>query len=293
MNPKLQITLSMAIYGTLSLFIRNIPLTSSEVALFRAVIALACLLTLKAAQKKPLPGAPRLTDAPRRKGTGRDAALLFLSGAAMGFNWIFLFEAYRYTSVSVATLSYYFAPVIVMVACPILFRERIAPRQLFAFIGSSAGLVLVINPGGLEGGAALKGVLFGLAAAALYATVILLNKGIRSVSGIDRTMLQFAAAAAVLLPYILLTNGIHLGAMTAVGWLCLLAVGAVHSALAYVLYFSSLRSLPGQEAAILSYIDPLVAVVISLAVLGEPVAPVQLIGGAMILAFTLMNELKA
>ena len=293
MNPKLQITLSMAIYGTLSLFIRNIPLTSSEVALFRAVIALACLLTLKAVQKKPLPGAPRLTDAPRRKGTGRDAALLFLSGAAMGFNWIFLFEAYRYTSVSVATLSYYFAPVIVMVACPILFRERIAPRQLLAFIGSSAGLVLVINPGGLEGGAALKGVLFGLAAAALYATVILLNKGIRSVSGIDRTMLQFAAAAAVLLPYILLTNGIHLGAMTAVGWLCLLAVGAVHSALAYVLYFSSLRSLPGQEAAILSYIDPLVAVVISLAVLGEPVAPVQLIGGAMILAFTLMNELKA
>ena len=60
---------------------------------------------------------------------------------------------------------------------------------------------------------------------------------------------------------------------------------------AYVLYFSALKSLPGQETAILSYIDPLVAVVVSLTVLGEPVAALQLVGGALILAFTLFNEL--
>ena len=282
MNAKLQMILSMVIFGTIGLFVRGIPLTSAEVALSRAAIALACLLLLRAAQKKPL----------RLKGMGRDAPLLFLSGAAMGFNWIFLFEAYRYTTVSVATLSYYFAPVIVMVASPILFRERITPRQALCFAGSTVGLVLVINPGGLGGGQALKGVLFGLAAAALYATVILLNKGIKGVQGIDRTTLQFAAAAAVLLPYILLTTGIHPEVMTPVGWAYLLAVGLVHSALAYVLYFSSLKALPGQEAAILSYIDPLVAVILSLAVLGEAVSALQLVGGAMILAFTLANELR-
>ena len=80
--------------------------------------------------------------------------------------------------------------------------------------------------------------------------------------------------------------------MNAVGWTCLLAVGLIHTALAYVLYFSSLKALPGQEAAVLSYIDPLTAVLISLLVLAEPVTPIQLVGGAMILAFTLANELK-
>ena len=170
----------------------------------------------------------------------------------------------------------------------------VAERYIFfvGVLGSTLGLVLVVNPGGLtEGGDPLRGVLFGLAAAALYATVILMNKRLTRVSGIDRTVLQFGAAAAVLLPYILLTTGFHFERMDAPGWLCLLAVCLIHSALAYILYFSALRELPGQEAAVLSYIDPLVAVLISLTVLAEPVAPVQLVGGAMILAFTLANEL--
>ena len=282
MNSKLKMLLSMAAFGTLSVFIRHIPLTSAEVALFRAAIALVCLTLFKAVKKEPL----------KLKGLGGELPLLFLSGGAMGFNWIFLFEAYKYTTVSVATLSYYFAPMLVVALSPVLFRERITRRQLACFIGATLGLALVVNPGGLSGSDPVKGVLFGLAAAGLYAAVILLNKRITRVSGIDRTLLQFAAAVIVLLPYVLLTTGIRLERMDAVGWLCLLAVGALHSGAAYVLYFSALNALPGQEAAILSYVDPLVAVLISLTVLGEPVAPVQLAGGAMILAFTLANELS-
>ena len=283
MKAKLQFLISMAAFGTLPLFVRHIQLTSAEVALFRAIIALACFLPARALMKKPS----------LLKGARRDALLLFLSGAAMGFNWIFLFEAYRYTTVSVATLSYYFASIIVMASSPLLFRERITRRQVICFVGATAGLVLVINPGGLSGSDPIKGVAFGLAAATLYATVILLNKGITGISGFDRTILQFSAATAVLLPYVLLTTGIRLHAMDTAGWACLLTVGLVHSAAAYALYFSALRSLPGQEAAILSYVDPLVAVLLSLTVLMEPVAPVQLAGGAMILAFTLINELRS
>lgn len=283
MNAKLKMILSMAIFGTIPLFVRLIPLTSAEVALFRALIALACLAAAKAALKKPVP----------IRGAGGDLPLLLLSGAAMGFNWILLFEAYRYTTVSVATLSYYFAPVIVMAASVPLLNERMTPLRLLCFVGSTAGLVLVINAGGLsQGSDPAKGVLFGLGAAALYATVILLNKRIRRYSGLDRTLLQFAAAAVVLAPYVLLTGGIRFGGMTGFSWVYLLAVGAVHTALAYVLYFSSLKALAGQEAAILSYIDPLVAVLLSVAVLGEPATAAQLAGGAMILGFTLLNELR-
>jgi drug/metabolite transporter (DMT)-like permease len=153
-------------------------------------------------------------------------------------------------------------------------------------------LVLIIGIDNLSGGASLKGVAFGLGAAALYATVILMNKHIQSVGGTDRTVLQFIAAVVVLLPYLLLTEGFHMEGMNGIGWLCLAIVSVVHTGLMYCLYFSSLRKLRGQEAAILSYIDPLVAVLISCTLLGEPISALQLVGGAMILGFTLVNELK-
>ena len=144
---------------------------------------------------------------------------------------------------------------------------------------------------GRKGGNDTIGILFGLGAAVLYATVILLNKFIRGVAGIHRTFLQFLAAILVLVPYVALTGGIHLGTLDGSGWGCLLVVGLVHTGITYCLYFSSLKELPGQEAAILSYIDPLVAVVIGVLILGEPLSWQQLVGGLMILGFTLWNEL--
>ena len=125
-----------------------------------------------------------------------------------------------------------------------------------------------------------------------YATVILLNKSIHQVEGIHRTFLQFLSAIVVLIPYVLSTNGITLSSLNAVGWVNLLIVGLVHTGITYCLYFSSLKELPGQEAAILSYIDPLVAVLVSVTLLGESMTAMQVIGGALILGFTLLNELS-
>ena len=283
MNDKLKVILSMAAWGTMAIFVRNIPISSAMVAFSRAAIAFVCILAWQLINKKTI----------RLKGMGKDLPLLFISGAVMGFNWIFLFEAYKYTTVSIATLSYYFAPVIVMLACPVLFREKLTLKQVICFVFSTIGLVLVINVGDLSGDSNhLMGVIFGLIAAVMYACVMLLNKKIQKVSGIDRTLLQFGAAMIVLLPYIMLTEGFSYAGMDAKGWACMLTVGLVHSCIAYCLYFSALRNLSGQEAAILSYIDPMVAVVISFTVLKEAVAPVQLVGGVLILAFTLLNELK-
>ena len=129
-------------------------------------------------------------------------------------------------------------------------------------------------------------------AAVFYATVILLNKSIHQVEGIHRTFLQFLSAIVVLIPYVLSTNGITLSSLNAVGWVNLLIVGLVHTGITYCLYFSSLKELPGQEAAILSYIDPLVAVLVSVTLLGESMTAMQVIGGALILGFTLLNELS-
>lgn len=281
-NPKAMIVISMVIFGTIAPFVRNVSVSSGELALYRAVMAaiLIGLFFVISKQKIDL------------KTIKKEIPLLLLSGIAMGFNWILLFEAYKYTTVSVATLSYYFAPVIVTAVCPFLFKEKMTAKQIICFVVSTIGLVLVINAGGLSGGNDYIGILFGLGAAVLYATVILLNKFIKGVDGIQRTFLQFIAAIIVLVPYVSFTSGVTLGGMNASGWICLIAVGVVHSAFAYCLYFSAIKEVSGQTAAILSYADPLVAVIISVTLLGEPLTIPQLIGGILILGFTLLNEIE-
>ena len=282
-KSRLMMVTSMAVFGTIALFVRNIQVSSSEIALYRAVMAALLLggFFLFTGQKIDF------------KAIRKELPLLLLSGMAMGINWILLFEAYRYTTVSVATLSYYFAPVIVTLVCPVLFKEKMGFKQWLCFGMSTLGIVLITGVGDLSASNThLIGILFGFGAAILYATVVLLNKFIKGVAGIQRTFLQFVAAVLILLPYVLLTGGIHLQGLSGTGWVNLLIIGIIHTGFTYCLYFSALRDIPGQEAAILSYIDPLVAVAISVFVLGEQLTLCQLLGGALILGFTLYNEIK-
>lgn len=285
-RARMMLVTSMVIFGTIGLFKRFVPVTSGELALYRAVLAAVLLVGVLLVTRQKIPF----------KAIGKQIPLLLLSGAAMGVNWILLFEAYDHTSVALGTISYYFAPVIVTLLCPLFFRERLTAKQILCFLISTAGLVIItfaVEQGGeVEGRNDLVGILFGLGAAVFYATVILLNKFIKGVEGLHRTLLQFLAAIVTLTPYVALTSGVTLGGMDATGWACLLIVGLVHTGLAYVLYFPSIKELPGQKAAILSYIDPLVAVIVSVLILREPMNAWQWIGGAMILGATLWNEVK-
>jgi len=281
-NPRFMLITSMTIFGTLGLFVRNIPVSSGELALYRAVLA-AILIAgylLLSGQKIPF------------SNMKKEVPLLLASGVAMGINWILLFEAYKYTTVSVATLSYYFAPVIVTVVCPILFREKLTTKQIVCFAMSTLGLVMITGIGEVGSGNDFIGILFGLGAAVFYATVVLLNKFIKNVEGIHRTFLQFLAAIIILIPYVAMTSGVSLGTLNPIGWINLLIVGLVHTGITYCMYFSSLKELPGQKAAILSYIDPLVSVLISVTILGETMTLWQVLGGILILGFTLWNEIS-
>lgn len=282
MNPRLMLITSMTIFGTLGIFVRNIPVSSGELALYRAVLAALLIALFLLVTKQPLPFTNIKKEVP----------LLLASGVAMGINWILLFESYNYTTVSVATLSYYFAPVIVTVVCPILFKEKLTGKQIVCFVMSTLGLVLITGIGDVGSGSDFIGILFGLGAAVFYATVILLNKFIKNVKGIHRTFLQFLSAIVILIPYVIMTSGVTLGNLNGIGWGNLLIVGLIHTGVTYCMYFSSLKELPGQKAAILSYIDPLVAVLISVTILDESMTLWQVIGGILILGFTLWNEIS-
>ncbi len=273
--------LSMAIFGTLSPFVRNIPLSSGALSLCRAI--LACLLIgiyLIVKRQKILFVKIK-----------KEIFLLFASGAAIGINWILLFEAYKHTTVALSTISYYFAPVIVVALSPVIFRERLNGKQILCFAASSLGLILITGTEGTAGGNNLVGILFGLGAALFYASVIILNKFIKNVDGIHRTLLQFISAAVVLSPYVFVTGGMNFEKFDAVATICLLIVGLLHTGITYCMYFSVLPRLSGQRASLLSFIDPLVAVLVSVTILGERMTAPQIIGGILILGFTLYNEL--
>ena len=177
-----------------------------------------------------------------------------------------------------------------MIVCPLLFGEKLTAKQIFCFVMSTLGLVLITGTAG-GGSQDLLGIAFGLGAALFYAAVMLLNKFIRGVTGLQRTFVQFLAATVVLLPYVLCTGGFTLGGLDTGGWIALLTVGVVHTGITYCMYFSALKELPGQQVAILSYIDPLVAVLVSVIWLRESITLPQIVGGVLILGFTLWCEL--
>lgn len=282
MNAKAMLSISMAIFGTLGIFTRNIAVSSGELALYRAVLAAMLIAVYLVGTKQKI----------NFKAIKKELFLLLLSGIAMGINWILLFQAYKYTTISLATLSYYFAPVIVTAVCPVLFHEKLTRKQIVCFIMSTVGLIMITGIGDIGGGSDYIGILFGLGAAVFYAAVILLNKFIKNVEGIHRTFLQFLSAIVILIPYVIMTSGVTLRNLDGIGWINLLIVGLVHTGITYCMYFSSLKELPGQKAAILSYIDPLVAVLISVIILGESMTIWQAMGGILILGFTLWNEIS-
>lgn len=274
---------TMLIFGTIGIIVDGIPLSSGEIALYRAILAILVIgfYLLMTGQKLSL------------KGLKKDLILLLISGVAMGINWILLFESYNYTTVSLATVSYYFAPVIVMVLAPLILKEKLTKKQVICFLISTIGLVLIVGTFEFKkGNANVIGILLGVLAACFYATVILINKKIKAIDGIQRTFLQFLASLVAIVPYTLLTSGINLFSISGDNFMWLLIVGIVHTGIAYCLYFSSMKELPSQKVSIFSYIDPMTSILLSFMILNERFTLLQLLGTILILGSTILNEIN-
>lgn len=283
MNPTLQLTFSMIIFGTIGIFRRYIPLPSSLVAMTRGLVGMLFLLALLRVRKIGLNG----------KAIRKKLPLLCLSGAAMGVNWILLFEAYNYTSVATATLCYYLMPMFVILVSPFLLKERLTMRKVACVLVALVGMVFVsgILDAGFTGVREITGVLLGLAAAAFYASVVLMNKSLGNVPAYDRTIVQLGAAGIVLLPYVLLTEDLTALSFTPMTIAMLAVVCIIHTGVAYALYFGSLMQLKAQTAAILSYIDPVVAVLLSALLLKENMGMAGAIGAVLVLGAAIVSEL--
>lgn len=272
---------SMLIFGTLGVVRRYVPLSSAMLALCRGALGSVFLLLFVLVRGGKL-------KLPERKAT----LWLVLTGAIMGLNWMLLFEAYSYTTVAAATMCYYMQPTIVILLSPLVFRERLSGRKLACAAAAIVGMLFV--SGVLSGGVGqvrdIRGIAFGLGAAALYAAVIILNKKVVVEDIYAKTVIQLAGAALVMIPYVLLTEGVPELTLTAADIGMVLLVGIVHTGITYALYFGSMQRLKAQTVAVMSYIDPVFALLLSAAVLHESLTPLGIVGAVLIIGSAVISE---
>ena len=282
-RARLSLIASMCIFGTIGLVRRYLPVPSGFLAMARGLLGALFLLALVHLRGRRL---------------DRDAikpmlSRLVISGAMIGFNWILLFEAYRYTTVAVATLCYYMAPVFILIVVPFVLHERLTLRKAACVLAALFGMVLVsgVSRSGFASAGEWRGILCGLGAAALYAGVVILNKFIRYVPAYDKTIVQIGTAGAILIPYVLLVEDLGTIHFTPAVLLLLLVAGLVHTGCAYALYFGSVDALPAQTLALLSYLDPVIAILLSALVLREPMTLAQALGATLVLCSAVVAEL--
>ena len=282
-NAKASLILAMTIFGTIGIFRKYIPLSSGIVAWVRGVLGVAYLLTFIKIKKIPMD----------KQAIKNHLKILLISGGFIGLNWVLLFESYRYTSVAVATLCYYMAPIFVMIASPFLLKEKLSAKKAVCVVVALIGMVFVsgVLDSGISNLSELKGILFGLGAAALYASVVMMNQKLREVPTYDKTIMQLGGAAVVLIPYILLAEDLSAVVLTPLIVVMLLIVGSVHTGISYALYFGSMNELKAQTVALFSYIDPIVAIILSALFLKEPMTVLGIIGAVLVLGATMISEL--
>ncbi len=282
-KSKLSLILSMTIFGTIGVFRKFIPLPSSFIAMVRGFMGALFMLLVIMLKKETL----------SLKSIKDNLLLLIVSGGLIGFNWILLFESYQYTTVATATLCYYMAPIFVIILSPFFFKEKLTAKKYLCVAVALIGMVLVSGILDVKFSVIkeMKGILLGLGAALLYASVIVLNKKIKRISAYEKTIFQLASAAIVVMPYVLLTEDMATMAFNPLTIVMLAILGIIHTGIAYFLYFGSMDNLKAQTIALFSYIDPVIAILLSTFVLREGFTITGILGAVLVLGSTLVSEI--
>ena len=280
MKDRIKVLSAMLIWGSLGLVVRAIDLPSVQIVLWRAILGGCFLLALVLLRKEPIDKAA----------LKKNLLLLLFSGGVMGMGWVLLFESYRYTTVSAATLVYYCAPVLVMVAAPFVLKEKLTWTKMVGVAASMAGMVLIggAGAGGID---PARGVACAFGAAIFYAAVLLMNQFVHGLSGIVTTLVQLVGAGIIMLVYVTVTGTADWSIPTGIGLAALLTVGFLHTGIALSMFFSALRNLPAQTTALLSYLDPASALFFSAVFLHEALGLPQLAGAVLILGGAAFGEL--
>ncbi len=282
MNNKLKLLLIYLLFGTIGAISRLIDMPSSIICLGRAVLAVVTIALILVAKGRKVDW----------KAVRRNLPILLASGACMCINWVSQFESFRYTTIATATLCYYMQPIFFIIGAALVYKERLSLKKVLCILVAFSGMILV--SGVIEVGldlAELRGVLFAILGALFYATVVLLNKNLQGIDSMDSTMIQLAITSVIMMPYTVVTGDIHKINFTLIGIIALVVLGVLHTGISYCIYFDTIRKLDAQSVAIIGYVDPVEAVLLSAFLLHEPTNIFTWIGALMILGATAISEL--
>ncbi len=270
---------ALLMFGTNGIVASFIDLNSYEIVLARLLIGTTLLIVVFVLSRQKV----QLFKAKKQM------IFLAVSGIAMGASWMFLYEAYQQIGVSIASLAYYCGPVIVMIASPVLFRERLTWAKAAGFVTVLAGMVCV-NAKALCEGKTYWGLFCGAMSALMYAAMVICNKKAEKITGLENSVWQLLAALMTVTVFVGVKQGFALH-ISSKDWIPILILGTVNTGVGCYLYFSSIGNLPVQTVAVCGYLEPLSAVLFSVIFLHENMSAIQIAGAVMILGGASFGEL--
>ncbi len=266
------------IWGTIPLVLRAADGASVVKVFYRVFFAAVAILLWMAATRT----LGQVTGLSRRK-----LAQVAAQGALLTLNWVLFLSALDRTSVATAELLGYTGPVFVALFAPFVTGERFDKRIFVPLALSLGGIVVILAPQGLRVASPreLFGAVLAFCSALTYATLLLRSKKILAgISGMSLMLVEYTVASAILLPFVVWFYAHGQGPTTATAYAALLTLGLVQTAFSGVFFLSGLRRVRTDHAAILTYAEPVSAVLFAALFLAEPLTGWTIAGGAMVVA---------
>ncbi len=282
-HPKFAIFFAMCLFGLKGVLAAGVALPSSVIVLGRASIGALFILLVVVLTGNRI----------SKENVRSNIKPLVLSGIFLGLNWLALFEAFKQISVSTASVLNSMAPAFIILVSPVILKERFTLMKLVCVIISIIGLAFTSGfiQNGLNGSVNTFGILLGLSGALLYCGMVMCNKKLGEIGSYDRTVIELAVSAVIVLIYCLFTVDFPSLTFTAEDIVRIIILGVISTGCACLLYFGSLAYLPAQTAAIYGYVEPVMILFLSAVILGEQLGVYGWIGALLILGSTLVGSL--
>lgn len=271
-----QMSLAMIISGSIGAFVLLSGLPVIDVVFWRCLIGAVTLLLFILLSRQPFSRLTRLT-----------LTLAILGGVALVINWLLLFAAYSRISIGMATVVYNTQPFMLVLLSMMLGEKVSAVKWAWLLLAFSGVVILLsseLTPAHSDN--LVTGIILALGAAFFYALTAIIARKLQPLPAQHIAFIQVIVGTVMLLPLV------HAPEFNShFPWRYLLILGVVHTGIMYQLLYSAIQKLPTPVTGSLSFIYPLVAILVDYLVFHHALAPLQLAGGVLILLAAAGNNL--
>lgn len=214
---------------------------------------------------------------------------LILSGILMGFCWITLFRGFQF-SISITSLLNNMSSLVVVVIMALFFHEKITKKQIICVIWVVIGVLMLSGLFDGQVQANIQGITYGTLACFGYSIVIIINMRIKDIDALDKTIVQLFISFLTVLPFAIFGNKIPTSLDTT-SIILIIIMGVVNTGLMFLLFFGSIQHLPSSEIAIITYLEPVISIILGAIFFNERMTIIGIIGTIIVLAAAVTNEL--